>query len=398
MNKRLLLPCVRGTIGDWVTYVCMMRLKDIAELIDFAGAIHTSEGLSDMIQRNLKDKRSAEIGGYLLHDPEAFFNSLVVGIYQGDPKWHQFDSITEKEEIDLNEFDYPDYADDSMGFLSLSRNESIFALDGQHRLAGIKYAINENADLGYKQIPVIFLPHYNNPEGLKRTRRLFTSLNKKAKPVEKEAIIALDEDDLTAVITRYLVEETELFDADKLKYSAQNNLSSNDTGQITTIGALYDVVKMTIKSGTTLSSLKIANFRGTDADKDEVIDIVKSVFSCLFDRIPALAEFQIKGVDRTYVISKYRNSESGGHLLYRPLGMKLFFETLSDFCRKSSDNFETASSDFISLMHDFDFSLDQDLFSGVIWDKDRKRMISSIKSEEKKQIKDAMLRYVARKY
>lgn len=393
-NKRLLLPCVRGTIGDWVTYVCMMRLKDIAELIDFAREIHTSEGLSDMIQRNLKDKRASEIGNYLLTDDEAFFNSLVVGVYEGDPKWHQFDSITEKGNINPDEFDYPDYADDSIGFLSLSRKECIFALDGQHRLAGIKYAIKENPDLGYKQIPVIFLPHYNNEVGLKRTRRLFTSLNKKAKPVEKEAIIALDEDDLGAVITRYLVEETVFFDGDKLKYSAQNNISASDSCQLTTIGALYDIVKIIIKVGSSLSGSKISNFRGSETDKNEIIYLVEEVFNCLFDRIPALSEFQMKGIDRSYLVEKYRNSETGGHLLYRPIGMKLFFETFSDYCKMSSESFEISSSDFISLMSNFDFNLQNELFSGIIWDPNKKKMMSAINSEEKKQLKDAMLRHV----
>lgn len=51
-----------------------------------------------------------------------------------------------------------------------------------------------------------------------RTRRLFTSLNKKAKPVDKSAVIALDEDDLAAYATRALVENSRVFDEDKVKY------------------------------------------------------------------------------------------------------------------------------------------------------------------------------------
>lgn len=396
MNKRLLLPCVRGTIGNWVTYVCMMRLRDIAELVDFAREVHQSQGLSDMIQRNLKEKRASEIGEYLISDDEAFFNSLVVGIYEGDPQWHQFDSITNKKNIDLNDFEYPDYADDAMGFLSLNRRECIFALDGQHRLAGIKYAINKSSDLGYKQIPVIFLPHYNDADGLRRTRRLFTSLNKKAKAVEKEAIIALDEDDLPAVVTRYLVEETKLFDEDKLKYSAQNNILVSDTRNITTIGNLYDLVKMVLKQGVKVPPSKISNFRGEDTKKFEIIDVVESVFEYLFQEIPALNEFQIDGIDRAAVCEKYRSSEFGGHLLYRPIGMRIFFDALFKYHKTNRELFENSYKDFISLMRDFDFNINNSLFSGVIWDVENKKMISKVSAESKKQIQDAILRHVNR--
>lgn len=125
----------------------MMRLKDITSLVDYASEIHKSKGLSDLIQRELKSKRSGEISNYLLSDEEAFFNSLVVGVYKGDPQWHQFDSITRKENIDLDDYEYPDYADDALGFLSLDRTEKIIAIDGQHRLSGIKKAIQDNPDI-----------------------------------------------------------------------------------------------------------------------------------------------------------------------------------------------------------------------------------------------------------
>ena len=46
---------------------------------------------------------------------------------------------------------------------------------------------------------------------MERTRRLFTTLNRYAKPVKKSEIIALDEDDIIAIITRELVEKYPLF-------------------------------------------------------------------------------------------------------------------------------------------------------------------------------------------
>ena len=94
MSKRLLLPCLRGAIGNWVTYTCLMRLDDIATLVSFADDVHKSKRLCQMIQRELSSKRREEIGEYLLHDDEAFFNSLVVAVYDGEPQWHQRGGIS----------------------------------------------------------------------------------------------------------------------------------------------------------------------------------------------------------------------------------------------------------------------------------------------------------------
>ncbi|AXD92694.1 hypothetical protein CHE40_23020 [Salmonella enterica] len=76
---------------------------------------------------------------------------------------------------------------------------------------------------------------------------MFTTLNKKAKPVNKAAIIALDEDDISACATRYLVENTEIFNGDKIKFQASNNISYTDISQITTIGNLYDLCRIICK-------------------------------------------------------------------------------------------------------------------------------------------------------
>ena len=64
-----------------------------------------------------------------------------------------------------------------------------------------------------ESISAIFVAHDASSEETKqRTRRLFTTVNKKAKRVSKSAIIALDEDNGFAVITRSLIDEHWLFE------------------------------------------------------------------------------------------------------------------------------------------------------------------------------------------
>lgn len=142
MSKKLVIPCLRGKMGTWDTYTCLMQLKDISDLINFATDLHTSEKLSQMIQRNLEDERAVEIGEYLLSNQDHFFNSLVVAIYDGDPQWHDFARIDPNTE-EAEPLEMPDYARECLGFLSLTKEEKMFALDGQHRLSGIKKAVQK---------------------------------------------------------------------------------------------------------------------------------------------------------------------------------------------------------------------------------------------------------------
>lgn len=368
-QSRIVFPCMRGAFGKWITYTCLMRLRDISELVDYANDIHNSESLSKMIQRELKKEREKEIGQYILENQERFFNSLVVAVYDGEPQWHDIKAIIPENE-DALQLEIPDYSVECMGFLSLTREERIFALDGQHRLAGIKYACKRNADIGYQQLPVIFVSHNNDEEGLKRTRRLFTTLNKKAIPVNKGAIIALDEDDVIACATRYLVEEVNVLGEDKVKFTATNNMLYTDTKQITTIANLYDTCKILFTEGLNKKKKDLVNYRGTEEAKAELFNYATLFFNLCFDKFTVLKEFTTS-TDRSIVVEKYRNKLDGGHLLYRPLGWLLLAKAVSRIHKQK--NIDT--SEIISKIAKCDLSLEGELLLDKIWDSGDKKIV-----------------------
>jgi DNA sulfur modification protein DndB len=390
MKKKLLLPCMRGAIGDWVTYTCLMRLSDINELVTYAANIHKNKKLSQLIQRELIKDRSKEIGEYLLNDNEAFFNSLVVAIYDGSPEWHQLETIRGNT-IGIENFETRSYALECMGYLSLTRDEKIFAIDGQHRLSGIRYALKKDEDAGYQQIPVTFLAHFNDDEGLKRTRRLFTTLNKKAKPVNKAAIISLDEDDVCACVTRYLVEESKYFDGDKIKFQATNNVNYSDRKIITTIGNLYDLVKILFENGVGLSRMELENYRKGAIEKKELFDLAEEIFEYVFCTIPELEEFQDAN-KREAVIAKYRNKRDGGVFLYRPIGLKFYFLAMCKYSQ-NKESLLDGCIEFINNTVKMDFSMEIAPFKDVVWDSENKKIISP-KAEARDDIINAMIDFV----
>jgi DNA sulfur modification protein DndB len=389
MKKKLLLPCMRGAIGDWVTYTCLMRLCDINDLVGYAEDIHKNKKLSKLIQRQLVKERSKEIGEYLLTNNEAFFNSLVVAIYDGAPEWHQIDTI-KGNTVGIEDYETSAYTTECIGYLSLTKDEKIFAIDGQHRLSGIRYAIEKDEDAGYQQIPVTFLAHYNDDEGLKRTRRLFTTLNKKAKPVNKAAIISLDEDDICACATRYLVEESNYFNNDKIKFQATNNVLYTDKRIITTIGNLYDLIQILFKDGLKFKKSELDNFRGGVKKEKEMFTIVEEVFEYLFCTIPELEEFQ-NDKNRENIVAKYRNKRNGGVLLYRPLGLKIYFMAMCQYVN-GKNNVVDECIDFIDRTIGFDFKLESKFFNNIIWDSENKKILS-IKATERDEIINQIIKF-----
>ena len=95
-SQQIVLPALRGVMGDWVYYSCLMDLRELAERVSYAREVHKNHRLSDMIQRQLQRGRTAEIAKYLTTQPERFFNSLVIATYGGQPNWHALSEVRSK--------------------------------------------------------------------------------------------------------------------------------------------------------------------------------------------------------------------------------------------------------------------------------------------------------------
>jgi len=363
MNKRLVLPCLRGYMGSWITYSCMMRLSDAAELIGFAKELHQIEKLSGKIQRELNEDRAKEISRYLVENDDRFFNSLVVAVYDGDPNWHEIGDITPNNE-EASSLEFPEYAGNCIGFLSITRDEKFFALDGQHRLAGIKDALQFNANISDELINVIIVAHKNTPEGKIKSRRLFTTLNKKAKLVSKDTIIALDEDDIAACITRRLIE------SDDFIYFNENNISFNtgpvrDKTSITSIVNIYDNVQKLVayKLGVKIIELEKYRFKNH-------IDLYQFVFDFYSTTFEACRELR-NVIDNKHTPGFYRNAETGGHILFRPIGWDLY----TDIVLYALTNLNQSLSGAIKRVTTKNLHMSGPILSNKIWSIKQKKIL-----------------------
>ena len=263
----------------------------------------------------------------------------------------------------------------SVGFLTLTGQEKLFALDGQHRLAGLKKAVKDGLeDDPYDEISVIFVGHRDTRKGLERTRRLFTTLNKTARPVSKGEIIALDEDDVMAICVRRLIEQTDFFAGDRIAFVASNNMPTANTTSLTTIANLYDV--LTILFTNTKFNLKkqkadLQRIRPDDETLDKYFKYAESYFLQLKNNFKALDEFfSTNNTER--VVKKYRGNH-GGHVLFRPIGLEIMTRVIARFTKDMSLMRAT------KLAAELPDSLNEEPFRWLMWQPNKKIMLNGHK-------------------
>ena len=143
-NRKMQIPAIRSKMGIWVYYVSSLSFKDVKEYVrPINDELHKSELLSQMIQRSITENYRS-IANYLLTQQERFFNALILAVYDGQPVWNEI----RLEDLEENE----NY---NLGLLTLTGEEKIFPVDGQHRVAGIKEAILENPDLEHERNKIL---------------------------------------------------------------------------------------------------------------------------------------------------------------------------------------------------------------------------------------------------
>lgn len=383
-NKSLVLPALRGSFGDWIYYTCLMPLTEVGLRVNYAEEIHPERALSMLIQRSLEGARARHIAEYLTKNKERFFNSLVLATYGGSPDWLEIGNFSSSAHPGLLA-SISETAMDSLGFLRLSGNEKIFAIDGQHRLAGIKHAMVSGIGLEDEQVPVLLVGHKKSVSGLRRTRRLFTTLNKTAVPVRKRDIIALDEDDVMAIIARRLVETNPSFRDPKIAVIASQNIPATNQECLTTISSLYDILKLIFMHELRARSDRNLRFNRPDDERlDHYYEVATKYFAAVGRSFkPVQALFVAK--NPKIVTAKHRGIH-GGHILFRPIGLEIFTRLAIEIAEERRIELPEA----VKLLADFPTDLNEFPYAGVIWDAERQAIVTRGKTLARE-----LLRYIA---
>ncbi|HTV49196.1 MAG TPA: DGQHR domain-containing protein [Phycisphaerae bacterium] len=364
-----LFPALRSRMGDRWFYVTTLTFAEVAKWIRQVDEIHERKELKTWIQRVLRPERKEEIATYLIKQKQHFFNAVVVGIYGGEPEWFPVEVGSSKT---LKDIKLDERQANTFGFLHLSGNEEIFAVDGQHRVDGIKEALKRNVELKEDELVVIFVSHKRTDEGRERTRRLFTTLNKYAKPVSPAELIALNDDDAFAIVTRRLIDTYQGLNGEFVPLSPTANIPPGNLTSVTTVIALYELVR-TISIATGSRERKVLEVGPPNWQRvEEINDFVISYWNALKQNIPPLAKV-MSSPPRAALAGRYR-TENGGHLLFRPAGLQAFTRAV----RVMIDRGTSVDSAVMKLAK-VQLNLSSNPLVGVLWNAATKTMIVKYK-------------------
>ncbi|WP_368211519.1 DNA sulfur modification protein DndB [Aeromonas sp. s10] len=320
MKTTTLLPAIRSRVGDWSFYVTTLTFAEVATLVKAPDEIHERKQLADWIQREAIETHADAIKTYIKASPQRFLGSLIIGVYGGSPDWSPLKvKITEHELVSEEQLSRIEGA---LGLLHLFGDEKLFAIDGQHRVAGITRALlDEPADSQLRTdcVSAIFVAHDPTTDaGKARTRRLFTTVNKKAKPIARTQTIALDEDNGFAIVTRRLIDTYPLFsdEGKRVLYASTGSLPASEFRAITSVVGLFELVKDLYGGGNSSFDQK----RPSDDAIDEHLQFCVSYFDALLEWVPEYVEVFKKLNGQP---GDYRTRENN-HLLFRPAGQRAF--------------------------------------------------------------------------
>jgi len=342
---------IQGKLGSWKYYSTKMTARKLAGNVKFASEIWDAKALDFWIQRILDSSRAKEqIASYLAKHEDRFFNSIVVAALEGDPVFFPVD-LAEDPRFELLK---EDAISDAFGVLKFDGKQKYYVLDGQHRLRAIRALIDQETDYeapdGFEddEFPVIIVvpkPEENKEAFLRRYRRLFSHLNRYAKPMDKATTIIMEEDDAFAICTRRLIQEHEFFQwfedekNARVKVTKGKNLR-NDESYFTNIETLYELTIKLLYSRYRQNGDEHFN-QGKNAKQrlssflrfrpeDEFIDLLYQelalYWDSLLEALPALrGEARLMRSDLGDDVETEDGTMSN-HLLFRPIGQVLFCE------------------------------------------------------------------------
>jgi DNA sulfur modification protein DndB len=237
------LLAMKGQFGSTEFYLITMPAKELADRLVIPKEMPEWDDLTleERFQRDVNYSRVKEhIAPYLAHDPDRFFGAFIVDIFNGEGV--EFEPITSMAKGLPKLYEH---AAKNLGFLHLQGNEVLVPLDGQHRLAAIKFAISgkdekskdipgltPNIDVANDSCTVILIKH-----DTKKARKIFNKVNRYAKATSKADNLITADDDIAAIIAREEI-------ADKILNERMVNYESNTLSakscEFTTLSTVYE--------------------------------------------------------------------------------------------------------------------------------------------------------------
>ena len=311
-------PATRMTMNSWEYFTLKMSFADffhedddLKNLIRFNKEFEKPDLLDEEMQRELNESRAKKsIVEYLMKE-DAFFGSVVIACLGDAPEWHHLKPQQEVlDELNLEKRE-------NLGYVRLDQSQKYYVLDGQHRLFAIK-EILRNSDIleefgGIEKfkdttINVILVNRGEDEDKADfktKYRRLFTSLNRYAKPTSTESNIIMDEDDTAAILSRRLIRELAIFESedkptDNPNINCKSKSLSKNTEYFTSLATFYEmnIILLQTTRNRIVNGIMEFNDYKRERPSDEVLDMLyeplKKQWEALFEVLPQFTDLAFR--------------------------------------------------------------------------------------------------------
>ena len=365
-------PALRSQMGTWNYYVVKMSASELSENVRYASEVYEDRTLDEAIQRTLNEGRvKKEIVEYLKYQPDRFFASIVVAALEGNPMFYPVE-VAEDRRFEI--FHDDRRLNESFGVLKFDGTQKYYALDGQHRLSAIKTLLDRGDPLSddapkdfendeFSVIVVVPNGDEPNKDFMQKYRRLFSNLNRYAKPTDQTTNIIMDEDDIFAILTRRLVTEHDFFKSAgnqqksrRIKTKKGKNLSRKDS-YFTSLETLYEMNIELLssahrkpkgwgpvgKEGKDLKAFK--RFRPPEEYIDHLHDELVMYWDALLAEIPDLHKEPPRM--RVHELVDEESENETDHVLFWPIGQQILVEIARELLNKRLSDSENLTLDAV---------------------------------------------------
>ena len=361
----VVIPAIEGKMGNTNYFQCMMKVDELVRSVRAAKEIDEWANMSigDKMQREPNLTRiKKQIAPYFKSHKDRFFGSIIVLVYKGKVS---FEKLSEFNAKVPNAYQSQG---DKMGFLTIDGG-TLIALDGQHRLLALKDVCENPTEGDYSvevpndEVSVIFLNH----ESAQKTRSIFNTVNKYAKPTSAGDNIITSEEDGYAIISRRLIEVGDGLLAESVVNWKNNTLTDKST-HFTTIKIVYENVKLMLK-GSKQEEYDFDPTKRPDADVlDDAYDYVKKIWELMMNEVKPY-NFVLEGrSDFGKKVQEARSPDSNHSLLFKPAAQEAFVKGILAACQPQSDDEEPELTvqEAFKKSNKIKWSMSDDIWQNVI--------------------------------
>ena len=394
------------------------------------------DNIQSIMQRAPDWSRQVALTAYLLSNKNHKFTTILAVI---EPKWINDDKHNnwgdDKRAIKSSiEFEALDSAG-SLGLLNLE-DATIYALDGQHRIMGIKgiKLLQENrfailnkrglqkgefiarekflskmggadasilTEILTETVSIEFVPAVvageTREEARRRLRSYFVSINTYAKKVSKGEGSLLDEEDGYKIVAKDLALDHPIFKepgSEKHRINMQDASLPKATSWITTLEAITNMSENFLSQSDESRQDTWQNyFKGSlkIRPSEEDLNKARSEFREFLDLMHNLSIFQ--KIDRGESVQSLRefpdkkNENNQGHLLLRPIGLQIVADAVGELVLSGGNLTDIFKKiELIDKNKQFSTHLSSSIFFGITVDLSGTRMITGTQKEAKKYL------------